>query len=771
VSRTGSQLGPYRLGELLGTGGMGDVYAARHDQGGPPLALKILRSAKHTPRAQRFVTEAQIAARLRHPGIVPVVDAGEVEGTRYIAFHRVDGETLDALIPRLGREALLELLRQVAGALGHAHAQGVLHRDVKPQNVLVADGRAQLTDFGVARVEDGERLTVTGAIVGTLSHISPEAAQGRPLTPATDVWALGVILYQILSGGRLPFEGDSIYAALLATERASYPPLRPAPPPALARLLSDSLALDPKQRPRDGAEFAMRLAQGLEAGEQRRRSWVPFVAVAALLATGVVALVLVTRDELPVDPKPVEPVAERPPEPPQPPSAVAPQIDLAPYAALLEWAQEEALQPALEQEVAELALLALEELEGVDAPRADLTVGVAGMVLVALERSGKVRLAEPERIEDCLQRLERAARALEDRRERALAWATLGRIHTQRGRFDEGVRAFEQLEDLDPHWDASRGWHYRLEWAWCLESLHRFDEALRVHRQLRERGADGYETYVRLCEVHFRRNDFSEALKVAFATRERALELDTAAQARAMEWIASKSIGCRLQLGEYAYAQRDWDEFAGELRAAGAQVPPLWDLYQAEILLAQGQLRRAEAAIRAARPAQLRSWQAAKAATLLVRLGLALDPPARERAWKHALPLLHEPSSALPGLIARLADPEYLADHEPIALRDRPPGRFLDRKYTTSLLRAALSAPDRSHALEYAHEARKQLEATRPPTVPQYWELTALTLHALGDDAAELALLRGAVAAFPEDALLARYLERREAGERIRRER
>src|ERR687895_36121 len=199
-------LGRYRLGRRLGSGGFGTVYEARDERLGRPVAVKAI--AAGGPAPERGQREALAAARLHHPGIVAVYDAGEDAAGRYLVSELVRGRTLAALEAdgALSDRDVLRLGLALAAALGHAHERGVIHRDVKPQNVIVPDepgdprGAAKLTDFGVARLAGDEPLTRTGDVVGTLAYMAPEQAAGHPVDERADLYSLALVLYEGLAG-------------------------------------------------------------------------------------------------------------------------------------------------------------------------------------------------------------------------------------------------------------------------------------------------------------------------------------------------------------------------------------------------------------------------------------------------------------------------------------------------------------------------------------------------------------------------------------------
>jgi serine/threonine protein kinase len=254
----------YELERQIGEGGMARIYIGRDLRLNRRVAIKIpqQRLLSESDFLERFRHEAQAAAMLSHPNIVDIYDVGQDGDRPYIVMEYVDGVDLKTIINReapITVDRALHLAEQIARGLYAAHRAGMIHRDVKPQNVLVtADGQAHVTDFGVAKSHLSTALTETGIAFGTVDYLAPEQAQGHPATVQSDLYALGVVLYEMLTG-RLPFSGDTALA--VAMKHVSEPPvaprrLNPNIPVGLEGLILRMLAKDPAQRPRSAEEFA-----------------------------------------------------------------------------------------------------------------------------------------------------------------------------------------------------------------------------------------------------------------------------------------------------------------------------------------------------------------------------------------------------------------------------------------------------------------------------------------------------------------------------------
>ena len=258
--------GRYRLLYRLGAGGMADVWAAEDSMLGRRVALKFLlpRYAEDEQFVERFRREAAAAAGLQHPNVVSVYDRGEHEGVPFIAMEYVEGASLKDLIERgLTVGEAVEITRQVLAGARFAHSKGIIHRDLKPQNVLVdAEGRARVADFGIARAGTSE-ITQTGSVLGTAQYLSPEQAQGLPVTAASDLYSVGAMLYEALTG-EVPFDADTPVAVALkqVSEQPRAPSqLNPQVPRALDAVVLRALAKDPANRFASADEFLRALEQ------------------------------------------------------------------------------------------------------------------------------------------------------------------------------------------------------------------------------------------------------------------------------------------------------------------------------------------------------------------------------------------------------------------------------------------------------------------------------------------------------------------------------
>jgi hypothetical protein len=326
--------GRYRVEAEVGAGGMGTVYRAHDPELGRPVAVKVPHVQGDGPRradyVARFLREARAAATVRHPNVCPIYDVGEQGGVPFVVLAYVEGNTLAQRLRDGGRfedpAEAVALVRQLAEGLAAVHARGLVHRDVKPANVLI-DARSTplLTDFGLARTTDDARLTQVGAVAGTPAYMSPEQARGgSPLGPASDLYSLGVVLYEMLAGV-VPHAGGPVSVMLNKILHEKAPPItrhRPDLDPALAALVERAIAKDPARRFPDARAFADALGGWLAArpGERRaspgpnRRAWMLSAGLVLLLGMlGLGARALLSRDGEPVKEGGVPAVAAVPP--------------------------------------------------------------------------------------------------------------------------------------------------------------------------------------------------------------------------------------------------------------------------------------------------------------------------------------------------------------------------------------------------------------------------------------------------------------------------
>src|SRR3954454_3062125 len=322
----------YRVLNRIGSGGMADVYCAEDLQLGRRVALKLLyrRFAEDQEFVERFRREASSAAGLQHPNVVQVYDRGEWDDTYYIAMEFLEGRSLKQIIREEGPldpERAIDIVIQVLRAERFAHKRGVVHRDIKPHNVIVdAEGRANVTDFGIARAGASD-MTETGSILGTAQYLSPEQAQGHPVSARSDLYSTGILLYECLTG-RVPFDGDSpVTIALKQVSEEPLPPshLNPLVSPQLEDVVQHAMAKDPAWRFASADEFiaALEAVRGRpatgtfahvphttgaypvygppEEADRRNLRWLLWLLLAlALVAAGVGAYLLLQPDEVTV---------------------------------------------------------------------------------------------------------------------------------------------------------------------------------------------------------------------------------------------------------------------------------------------------------------------------------------------------------------------------------------------------------------------------------------------------------------------------------------
>ena len=272
--------GRYRLQRLIATGGMGQVWEAVDSRLGRRVAVKVLKAefSQDSEFIERFRVEARTTAMLNHPGIASVHDYGEtqMEGegrTAYLVMELVNGEPLNSVLKRTGRLSLrhtLDMLEQTGRALQVAHASGLVHRDVKPGNILITPtGQVKITDFGIAKAVDAAPVTQTGMVMGTAQYIAPEQALGHDATPSSDVYALGVVGYEAISGKR-PFTGDGALTVAMKHIKEAPPPLPSDLPPNVRELIEITLVKNPGMRYRSGGPFADAVA-AVRAGRRPPR--------------------------------------------------------------------------------------------------------------------------------------------------------------------------------------------------------------------------------------------------------------------------------------------------------------------------------------------------------------------------------------------------------------------------------------------------------------------------------------------------------------------
>lgn len=255
-ARVGSTLGPYRLTRLIGRGGMGEVYEAEDTVKGRVVAVKLLpETLSHDPVfRERLQREARAAGRLQEPHVVPIHDFGEIDGHLFVDMRLIDGTDLATVLTGVGvmePGRAVSLIGQVAAALDAAHAAGIAHRDVKPENILVTSGDfAYLVDFGIASAATDRTLTEKGSTIGTYAYMAPERFGGKPVTPSVDVYALACVLYQCLTGAR-PYPADNV-STLIAAHLMETPPkpshVRPGIPASLDAVIAKGMAKSADER-------------------------------------------------------------------------------------------------------------------------------------------------------------------------------------------------------------------------------------------------------------------------------------------------------------------------------------------------------------------------------------------------------------------------------------------------------------------------------------------------------------------------------------------
>lgn len=295
--------GRYQIVSELGRGSMGVVYLAYDPQINRQIALKALREDRLTSDdyVQRFLKEAKAIGRLSHSAIVTVYDVGQDHGTVYIAMEFLEGRPLDQVGSSLQLQDIINVGVQIAQALHYAHEKGIVHRDIKPPNIIYTEeGTIKVTDFGIAHIDDpdGQEVTRAGEILGTPVYMSPEQVLGRPVDGRTDLYSLGVILYELTTGER-PFQGENLAAVFRAITNDD--PIAPHRlnsdiPPVLSRLILKTMARNPEDRIATGRELAELLKQSLNSTVrtpafqtvfEKLSSTLPLILIATFLLTGV----------------------------------------------------------------------------------------------------------------------------------------------------------------------------------------------------------------------------------------------------------------------------------------------------------------------------------------------------------------------------------------------------------------------------------------------------------------------------------------------------
>jgi serine/threonine-protein kinase len=308
----------YVIKRKLGSGGMADVYLAEDQELGRQVALKLLddRHASDEQFVERFRREAQSAAGLNHPSIVSIFDRGYAEGTYYIAMEFLDGRTLKELLIKNGPTPVpiaIDYARQILGALAFAHRNGIVHRDIKPHNIVVGgDGRLKVTDFGIAR-SGASQMTEAGSIVGTAQYLSPEQARGAPVDPRSDLYSLGIVLYEMLTG-KVPFTGETpVEIAMKHLSQVPEPPseLRQNVPHDLDAVVMRALAKDPEQRYSSAEEMdadLARVARGVAVSRETEDAMTQVLSGAGIAS----AQTMIQRPRTTVAPPPAPPAYRSP---------------------------------------------------------------------------------------------------------------------------------------------------------------------------------------------------------------------------------------------------------------------------------------------------------------------------------------------------------------------------------------------------------------------------------------------------------------------------
>ena len=308
----GTMIGPYAIIELIARGGMSVVYRARHSTLQDEVALKILQpNAIDDELAARFLREGQAMARLRHPNIVQVFNADTFNGLQYLAMEYAPNGTLKRLLAyakQLPVEQALLIAQQMAEALDYAHTRGVIHRDIKPSNILCVDEqRFVLADFGIADDQTGNKITRTRSTMGTLEYMAPEQAQGQVADGRSDVYSLGIVLYEMLVG-KPPFEAETMVGLIHKHAKetpATIHRMRPEVPAAVSALVGKAIAKIPKDRFQTAGEMATAISAQMGLHKKPSltgRPWLTIAGVALLVFVGALVWAILTLGRSPLRP-------------------------------------------------------------------------------------------------------------------------------------------------------------------------------------------------------------------------------------------------------------------------------------------------------------------------------------------------------------------------------------------------------------------------------------------------------------------------------------
>jgi eukaryotic-like serine/threonine-protein kinase len=308
---TNALIGEYRLTEFLGAGGMGEVYKAVHAHLGRIIAVKVLSPERTDgPALQRFYNEANIQASLKHPSVAEYLGFYEYQGRPCMLMEYVDGETLATLLQQQGPFPFVraaEILCEIAAAIAHFHSQGVVHRDLKTGNIkITSSGQIKILDFGIARHQRADRLTQSGAVIGTTESLAPEQVRGEPAGYATDVWQLGVLFYELLTG-QMPFHAEAMHDIYLRILSAQFTPVQqwqPAVPEGISNIVARCLQKEPSRRYPSAAELHQALYSWLQSSSlQPRKTEKRFLhpgwicsALAVLLFAAALTIILKQQD-------------------------------------------------------------------------------------------------------------------------------------------------------------------------------------------------------------------------------------------------------------------------------------------------------------------------------------------------------------------------------------------------------------------------------------------------------------------------------------------